>query len=47
MSEAAMVLWIVGIVALTLNIACICETIEKVAAYKYGKKKDPEEENTQ
>lgn len=36
MSEAAMVLWIIGFVVFTLNVGIVCECIEKVAKYKYG-----------
>lgn len=41
MSEAAIVLTIVAIVAFTANVALICSTIENIAKMKYGKE-DPE-----
>lgn len=44
MSQAAIVLWVIGFVVFTVNVFCICDTIEQVAELKYGKKKDPEEE---
>lgn len=37
MSEAAIVLWIIGFVILTLNVGIICQTAEKIAQIKYGK----------
>ena len=36
MSEAAIVLWIIGFVILTLNVGIICQTAEKIAQIKYG-----------
>ena len=36
MSEAAIVLWIIGFVVLTLNVGIICQTAEKIAQIKYG-----------
>lgn len=36
MSEAAIVLWIMGFVVLTLNVGIICQTAEKIAQIKYG-----------
>ena len=43
MSEAAIVLWILSIVAFTFNVAIICNTLEDIAKMKYGYE-DPEEE---
>lgn len=36
MSEAAIVLWIIGFVVVTLNVGIICQTAEKIAQIKYG-----------
>lgn len=41
MSEAAIVLWILSIVAFTFNVAFVCTTIENIAKMKYGKE-DPD-----
>lgn len=35
MSEAAIVLWVIGFVVFTFNIAIICECAEKIARMKY------------
>lgn len=43
MSEAAIVLWVIGFVVFTLNVALICDTAEKIAKLKYGEE-DPEEQ---
>ena len=43
MSEAAIVLWVIGFVVITLNVGIICETAEKIATIKHGKE-DPEEQ---
>lgn len=42
MSEAAVVLIIIGFVVLTLNVGIICQTAERIAEIKY--KEDPEKE---
>ena len=42
MSEAAIVLWVIGFVVFTLNVALICDTAEKIAKLKY-REEDPEE----
>lgn len=44
MSEAAMVLCIVGIVAFMLSIAEICDSLVKIAEAKYGKHPGQNEE---
>lgn len=43
MSEAAIVLWVIGFVVFTLNVALICDTAEKIAKMRY-KEADPEEQ---
>ena len=40
MSEAAIVLWIIGFVVLTGNIGLICDTAERIAELKFGKPGD-------
>ena len=42
MSEAAIVLIIIGYIVLTLNIGIICQTAEKISEIKY--REDPEKE---
>ena len=37
MSEAAIVLWIIGFVVATANIGFICDTVERIAELKFGK----------
>lgn len=37
MSEAAIVLWIIGFVIFTANVGFICDTAERIAELKFGK----------